>query len=1008
MDTLHPSPKQAKPLRRQVLLVALLVLVSLLAGTQVAAAQSDPDTPFWPVYLPQVAGGMTQVTGSDGSGNADVIYNVGCMEESAGFGLNCTANDISIAIATNIAILDDGCAYPGDTVTFKADFEVLLTAQARYDIGLWFAQDGDPNGDAAKTGMCTAATPAYAPDPPWLDLDQTESGQANDTCGDINDAHNPLYPSVTLTVQCVDDDANGKLDLPNCTSWRQPGDNSLCTMPQEAVPGAPSKCKCDTGFNVDIPVPGQIIVDKVTYPAGDPTFFNFTITGGPAPAVNVPFSLADASAPYKSSKLFAGIYSVAETTNPSYATNATCSDGSPANAVDLQPGEIVTCTFTNKLLTGSLTLIKVVDNLGQTGPGYLGVGDFPLTIDGAATTSGTPAVVLAGDHTIAETNRTGYSVGTWTCTDGTTGTAGSESATVNVSGGENVSCTMTNTLIAGPHLSIVKLADKTSYSAVGEVIKYTIVATNDGNVTLAAVTVSDPIVTGLSCIPTNGSALAPGESMTCIAEHTVTQADIAAGHFANTACVDDGELGASQACDDEDVFENVPPTVDLVKDVSPATLAEPGGVFNYTLVINNTSSEAVKVTALTDDNPLPAECTGLIGQVIAAGGSLSCSYSVTHVEAGTYPNTASVTVQDNEGSTASDTDAETVTVTDVAPTVDLVKDVSPATLPEPGGVFNYTLVINNTSSEAVKVTALTDSNPLPAECTGLIGQVIAAGGSLSCSYSVTHVEAGTYPNTASVTVQDNEGSTASDTDAETVAVTDVAPTVDLVKDVSPATLPEPGGVFNYTLVINNTSSEAVKVTALTDSNPLPAECTGLIGQVIAAGGSLSCSYSVTHVEAGTYPNTASVTVQDNEGSTASDTDAETVTVTDVLPDISVKTAVPTSVPETGANVVFTFKVMNNGLEAATISSLSDNVYGALTGDADCQVSTVLASGASCEFSITRGLRATSRVMTTTMCSPARRPTTTATGHGHRRRDGDAHRCAAGHQRAEDGRPDVGA
>ena len=68
-----------------------------------------------------------------------------------------------------------------------------------------------------------------------------------------------------------------------------------------------------------------------------------------------------------------------------------------------------------------------------------------------------------------------------------------------------------------------------AYDAVGDVINYTIVATNDGNMTLAAVTVTDPNVSDLSCTPANGSSLAPGASMTCTATHTVTQADIDAG-----------------------------------------------------------------------------------------------------------------------------------------------------------------------------------------------------------------------------------------------------------------------------------------------------------------------------------------------------------------------------------------------------------------------------------------------------------------------------------------------
>jgi hypothetical protein len=86
---------------------------------------------------------------ADDAGNADILYNQVCMAEAAGFGLNCTANDIAIFGVQNIVILDDGCSGPGDTVTFTADFQTLLTAQARHDVGIWFASDGDPNADGA-------------------------------------------------------------------------------------------------------------------------------------------------------------------------------------------------------------------------------------------------------------------------------------------------------------------------------------------------------------------------------------------------------------------------------------------------------------------------------------------------------------------------------------------------------------------------------------------------------------------------------------------------------------------------------------------------------------------------------------------------------------------------------------------------------------------------------------------------------------------------------------------
>ena len=57
-------------------------------------------------------------------------------------------------------------------------------------------------------------------------------------------------------------------------------------------------------------------------------------------------------------------------------------------------------------------------------------------------------------------------------------------------------------------------------------------------------------------------------------------------------------------------------------------------------------------------------------------------------------------------------------------------------------------------------------------------------------------------------------------------------------------------------------------------------------------------------------------------------------------------------PETGGNVTFTYVVTNNSTEAATITALTDDKFGTLAGDADCQVGTVLAAGARCVFEAT--------------------------------------------------------
>ncbi len=75
--------------------------------------------------------------------------------------------------------------------------------------------------------------------------------------------------------------------------------------------------------------------------------------------------------------------------------------------------------------------------------------------------------------------------------------------------------------------------------AVGDLITYTMTATNDGTVTLDNVVVEDtmPGLSALDCTPAEGATLAPGDAMTCTATYTVTDADIARGTIDNTATV---------------------------------------------------------------------------------------------------------------------------------------------------------------------------------------------------------------------------------------------------------------------------------------------------------------------------------------------------------------------------------------------------------------------------------------------------------------------------------------
>jgi hypothetical protein len=104
-----------------------------------------------------------------------VLSNQVCMQQAAGFGLQCTANDVSLALTSGLQVVDkdpnttgvQGCLFPGDTATISFVGQFQVTDKERYDVGVWIAQDG---GDA-YTGKCAVANFPISPTPPgptWM------------------------------------------------------------------------------------------------------------------------------------------------------------------------------------------------------------------------------------------------------------------------------------------------------------------------------------------------------------------------------------------------------------------------------------------------------------------------------------------------------------------------------------------------------------------------------------------------------------------------------------------------------------------------------------------------------------------------------------------------------------------------------------------------------------------------------------------------------------------------
>src|SRR5690606_2415718 len=98
--------------------------------------------------------------------------------------------------------------------------------------------------------------------------------------------------------------------------------------------------------------------------------------------------------------------------------------------------------------------------------------------------------------------------------------------------GTPVSDDATTEITRNAAIEVTKIADKTTVSAAGEVITYTITVTNTGNVTLEDYTVTDVLFPEWSA---SIDELSPAATRSFELEYTVTQTDIDNGGVVNVA-----------------------------------------------------------------------------------------------------------------------------------------------------------------------------------------------------------------------------------------------------------------------------------------------------------------------------------------------------------------------------------------------------------------------------------------------------------------------------------------
>jgi len=221
-----------------------------------------------------------------------LIQGGGCVNEVSGDTNNCTANDLTF-VAVGLGIQDDGCVSINDTVSIFLRAQIAnTTAQTRYDVGMYFATDGDPNGDGGESGICSRETlrPASATvgaqNCPPLDLNSGVGPFLNsdgDTCADLLAESNPLNctaqgrvdaqnktlrdaaimdfaTAIVFPCRDVELTPTGFVNIPLCSTWGNQNSqvstdaNNTCDSELEVIPGTKSKCRCED-LDSNIPAP---------------------------------------------------------------------------------------------------------------------------------------------------------------------------------------------------------------------------------------------------------------------------------------------------------------------------------------------------------------------------------------------------------------------------------------------------------------------------------------------------------------------------------------------------------------------------------------------------------------------------------------------------------------------------------------------------------------------------------------------------------------------------------
>jgi len=450
-------------------------------------------------------------------------------------------------------------------------------------------------------------------------------------------------------------------------------------------------------------------------------------------------------------------------------------------------------------------------------------------------------------------------------------TAGTDPETFTLHQGDNdVGCD--GYAFGKPAMTIEKSASPDQNVKVGDIVTYTYVVTNTGNVDINNVTIADvhsglgtvPLPGGETLINTSGKSsdasadgsidrLAPGDVATFTATYTVIQGDIdAVRPIINTATAN-GTPSIGTLTPPTDQASVTPalgiPVLTIEKRASKTSNVVAGDIITYTYVVKNKGNVAISNVNVTDVHSGTGTLSSITPATVANlapgyAATFTATYTVTQddIDAGAaIRNTATAHGTPATGTLVPPIDQVLITPTAPSPSMNITKSADKKSNVIAGETVTYTYVITNTGNVDIHDVNITDIHsgtgiaPVPGSeiLTNTSGNSsdAAIDGKID---TLAPGDVATFTATYVVTLRDIEASrvisniaTAHGTPSgpvplvppaaqEIVTPVPTAPAMTITKNANKTTGVVAGDTIKYTYVVTNTGNVDIGDVNITD------------------------------------------------------------------------------------------------------------------------------------------------------------------------------------------------